>query len=170
MSREHRYAVQVRWTGDRGQGTRSYRAYSREHEISGSGKVPIPGSSDPAFRGDPTRYNPEELLVSSLSACHMLWYLHLCAEAGIVVRTYSDSAEGTLEETADGGGSFREVVLRPVVVVQATGEAATEVLARAEALHGKAHGLCFIANSVSFPVRCEPRSRLVRASEGQSST
>jgi organic hydroperoxide reductase OsmC/OhrA len=148
--KEHRYSVQVRWTGDLGTGTSGYRAYKRDHEISAAGKQPILGSSDPAFRGDPSRYNPEELLVASLSTCHMLWYLHLCAEAGIVVTGYADEPTGTMVETADGGGRFTEVVLRPRVRVAAGTD--PQLVAQ---LHEKAHHLCFIANSVNFPVICQ---------------
>ena len=151
-SKEHRYAVDVRWTGNLGRGTADYRAYARSHEISVAGRAAIPGSSDPAFRGDAARYNPEELLVAALSACHMLWYLHLCADAGIVVREYEDAASGTMIETADGGGRFREVVLRPRIAVDPGADAT--VAAR---LHERAHELCFIANSVNFPIRVEPR-------------
>jgi organic hydroperoxide reductase OsmC/OhrA len=97
MQREHRYSVNVRWTGNTGKGTSDYRSYQRNHEIDVLGKPPILGSADPKFRGDPVRYNPEELLVSALSTCHMLWYLHLCADAGIVVVSYEDRAEGTME-------------------------------------------------------------------------
>src|SRR5687767_11345840 len=109
-SREHRYAVTVEWTGNLGSGTSAYRAYARDHEIRASGKPAIPGSSDPAFRGDPARWNPEELLVGALAACHKLWYLHLCAEAGIVVTSYVDRAEGVMVEEADGSGRFTGAV------------------------------------------------------------
>lgn len=149
--KEHSYAVAVNWTGNLGQGTSGYRAYSRNHTISAVGKPELPGSSDPNFRGDPSRYNPEELLVSSLSACHMLWYLHLCAEAGIVVLEYSDQASGTMMETPDGGGHFKEVVLSPIVLIRAGGD-----VVLAERLHERAHHLCFIANSVNFRVLCKP--------------
>src|ERR1700750_1746367 len=98
----HRYTTQLRWTGNLGPGTASYRGYTRDHELSAPGKPTLPGSSDPAFRGDASRYNPEELLVASLSSCHMLWYLHLCSEAGVVVTDYTDSATGTMAETTDG--------------------------------------------------------------------
>jgi organic hydroperoxide reductase OsmC/OhrA len=148
----HRYQTSLRWTGNRGTGTSGYRAYGRDHEITAPGKPVLPGSSDPAFRGDRVRYNPEDLLVASLSACHMLQYLHLCAAAGIVVTAYEDEAEGTMEETPDGGGHFTEVVLRPLVRVAAGSDPAA-----ADALHERAHHLCFIASSVNFPVRCEPR-------------
>jgi organic hydroperoxide reductase OsmC/OhrA len=147
--RTHRYQTRTVWTGNTGTGTSGYRAYERAHEISAAGKPVIAGSSDPNFRGDAARYNPEELLVASLSACHMLWYLHLCAENNIVVTAYVDDAHGTMVETADGGGHFTEVTLRPVVTL-AAGDADL-----AMRLHYRAHELCFIANSVNFPVRCE---------------
>lgn len=152
---DHAYTVTVRWTGNQGTGTSGYRAYSRAHEMSALSKPPIPGSSDPAFRGDPARYNPEELLVASLSSCHMLWYLHLCAEAGIVVLEYEDCAEGIMQEERTGEGRFVEVVLQPEVVL-ATGADRL----RAAALHDDAHRKCFIANSVSFLVRHEPTVRV----------
>lgn len=150
MSKLHRFASAVRWTGNLGTGTSGPKAYARDHEIAAPGKPPIPGSSDPAFRGDGSRYNPEELLVASVSACHMLWYLHLCAVSRIAVLSYEDQAEGTMAETEDGGGHFTEVVLRPRVTVRAGAD-----LALAGALHARAHALCFIANSVNFPVRHE---------------
>lgn len=154
MPKLHNYSLTVRWTGNLGPGTASYRAYTRDHEVAAEGKPVLAGSSDPAFRGDPTRYSPEELLVASLSACHMLWYLHLCADAGIVVMAYEDAAQGTMEETADGGGRFTAVTLRPRIVL-ADGTRRPE----ADALHERAHGLCFIANSVNFPVNVEPGCR-----------
>ncbi|MDF1585584.1 OsmC family protein [Marinimicrococcus flavescens] len=147
---EHRYAVTVEWTGNSGRGTSSYDAYSRSHEITVSGKHVIAGSSDPHFRGDPHRYNPEELLVASLSACHMLWYLHLCADAGLHVRSYLDRAAGSMT-TSGGGGRFTEVVLRPRVELLGESD-----LALAERLHEEAHARCFVASSVNFPVRIEP--------------
>jgi organic hydroperoxide reductase OsmC/OhrA len=153
MSREHNYCVNVMWTGNTGNGTSSYQAYKRDHEISVIGKPPIPGSSDPKFRGDAARYNPEELLVAALSTCHMLWYLHLCADAGIVVESYEDRAEGTMQETTEGGGRFVNVKLRPHVRLTGSVE-------QAEALHQRAHELCFIANSVNFPVQHEPITEL----------
>ena len=141
----------MRWTGNTGNGTREYRGYERAHEYIVDGKPTIPGSSDPAFRGDRTRWNPEELLVMSLSSCHMLWYLHLCATHSVSVVEYVDAAVGTMMETADTGGHFTDVVLRPRVTIEAGGDPAL-----AESLHDKAHHLCFVANSVNFPVRCEP--------------
>lgn len=150
--REHQYRVTTTWTGNLGTGTSDYRAYSRNHEIKILGKrSPLPGSSDPAFRGDPARYTPEELLVASLSACHMLWFLHLCADAGIVVTEYEDAASGIMVEHEDGSGEFRRVTLRPRVVITDSGRSAD-----ATALHRRAHDLCFVARSVNFPVEHDP--------------
>lgn len=156
MQREHRYAVSVVWTGNTGKGTSDYQSYTRDHEISVSGKPPIHGSSDPKFRGDSLRYNPEELLVASLSTCHMLWYLHLCADSGIVVVSYEDRAEGAMKESGEGGGRFVRVTLHPRVRV-------TGSTKQAEALHQRAHELCFIANSVNFPVNREPVTELAKS-------
>lgn len=150
MDRKHDYAVTVTWTGNRGRGTADYRAYARAHAISAPGKPPIPGSSDPAFRGDPACWNPEELLVASLSACHKLWYLGLCAQAGIVVTAYEDRAEGTMVEHADGAGEFTAVTLRPRVTIAPGSDPD-----RALALHADAHAMCFIARSVTFAVAHE---------------
>jgi organic hydroperoxide reductase OsmC/OhrA len=147
----HTYAVTVTWTGNLGTGTSGYRAYSRANEVTADGRPPIAGSSDPAFRGDPARWNPEQLLVVALSQCHLLWYLHLCADAGVVVTGYADEATGTMVETADGGGHFTEVTLRPRVTVESA-----EMVAGAVGLHGEAHRLCYIASSVNFPVHHEP--------------
>lgn len=151
MSREHHYATRLVWTGDRGQGTTKYDAYDRACEISAPGKPDILGSSDPAFRGDAARWNPEELLVASLSSCHQLWYLHLCATAGVVVTGYVDAAEGVMVEERGGAGQFASVVLRPTVTIAAGSDAA-----KAAELHHAAHDYCFIARSVNFPVTCEP--------------
>jgi len=147
----HHYKVNITWTGNRGKGTASYTAYDRDHVIATAGKPQLPGSSDPSFRGDPARYNPEELLVASLSSCHMLWYLHLCAAAGVVVVEYADDAAGIMEETANGGGRFTEVTLFPVITV-----AHEDMVEKADALHEKANELCFIANSCNFPIHHKP--------------
>jgi len=150
LGREHHYAVTVQWTGSKGTGTSGYRDYERAHEIAAEGKPAIAASSDPAFRGDRMRWNPEELLLAALSSCHQLAYLHLCVVAGIVVTEYVDHAEGWMRETPDGGGHFTRVMLRPRVTI-AAGDAA-----KAKELHHEAHGLCFIARSVNFPVENEP--------------
>jgi organic hydroperoxide reductase OsmC/OhrA len=143
----HHYKIIITWTGNRGEGTANYKSYDRNHTIHAENKLTIPASSDPAFRGDTTRYNPEEMLVASLSSCHMLWYLHLCSTAGVIVTGYTDEATGTMEETANGGGRFTEVTLHPVITVKEQ-----SMIATAETLHPKANELCFIANSVNFPV------------------
>lgn len=143
--------MQIRWTGNKGTGTSHYTAYTRNHEISSAGKPVIQGSSDPVFRGDASRYNPEDLLVASLSSCHMLWYLHLCAEAGVIVTDYRDEASGIMMEMSDGSGMFREVTLKPIVTVTEN-----NMLEKAEALHQDASKRCFIANSVNFPVMHKP--------------
>lgn len=155
--KEHCYKIKVEWAGNHGEGTKTYRSYGREHTISAGGKPEIPCSSDPAFRGDATRYNPEDLLVASASACHMLSYLHLCAVNGVVVAGYGDEAVGTMEEASDGSGRFVEIVLRPVVKITSESDAA-----KAKALHEEAHHLCFIANSLNFPVRTEAEIEVLR--------
>jgi len=151
MNLPHRYRVDVEWTGNRGTGTDGYRNYSRNHVIRIPGKPDLAGSSDPTFRGDATRHNPEDMLVAALSACHMLSYLHMATVAGVVVVAYDDNAEGTMATEGDGG-HFTEVVLRPVVTIRADSDPG-----KALAAHEAAHHACFIANSVNFPVRCEPR-------------
>ncbi len=149
--KEHSYTVKTIWSGAEKGLARDYATYSREHRFEIAGKPPIIGSADAAFRGDPARHNPEDLLVASLSACHMLWYLHLCTVKGVAVEAYEDSAEGIMVEEPRGG-RFAELTLRPLVTVSADSDAAA-----AEALHERAHAACFIANSVNFPVRCRPR-------------
>ena len=151
MTREHRYRLEVAWTGNHGTGTSGYRSYGREHEIRAPGKPVLPGSSDPAFRGDPARWNPEETLVASLSACHMLWYLHLCADAGIVVIGYLDRAEGIMVEPAAGAARFERVILKPQVTLAVGADRDL-----AQRLHATAHERCFIANSVNFAVEHVP--------------
>ncbi|SEW47985.1 Organic hydroperoxide reductase OsmC/OhrA [Chryseobacterium wanjuense] len=149
--KNHHYKTTIQWTGNRGSGTSSYRDYERSHTISAENKPVIEASSDPAFRGDKTKYNPEEMLLSSLSSCHMLWYLHFCSEAGIIVTDYVDHATGIMEETNNGSGHFVEVTLHPTVTLQ--NEEMTE---KAKELHHKANEFCFIANSVNFPVKHIP--------------
>jgi organic hydroperoxide reductase OsmC/OhrA len=149
--KRHNYETTTTWTGNRGDGTAGYRSYDRAHQTETTGRPPIAASSDPAFRGDPQRWNPELLLVAALSQCHLLSYLHRCANSGVVVTGYVDDASGSMVETTNGGGHFEEVVLRPVVTV-----ASADMLARARELHDEASELCFIATSVNFPVRHEP--------------
>ena len=152
MPKEHIYKAKINWTGNLGTGTSEYKAYSRAHEVSGEdGKNIILASADPIYRGDASRYNPEELVVAAISGCHMLWYLHLCADAGVIVVDYKDEASGKLTETDDGNGKFSEVTINPRVTITKDSNAET-----AEQLHEKAHEFCFIANSMNFPVRFQP--------------
>jgi organic hydroperoxide reductase OsmC/OhrA len=150
--RTHRYQITNRWTGNLGAGMSNYRAYSRSHELATPAKAaPIPGTSDPLFRGDPARYNPEELLLGALSACHMLWALHWCADAGIVVTEYVDDARGEMVERGDGAGEFTRAVLQPRMSI--TDASRVE---DALAIHARVHEVCAIARSVNFPVECKP--------------
>jgi organic hydroperoxide reductase OsmC/OhrA len=151
MEKQHHYTATITWSGNKGTGTSGYAAYDRDHVISVEGKPDIHGSSDPAFRGNKNRYNPEDTLVAALSACHMLWYLHVCAVNGVVVEKYTDDASGTMDENSDGSGQFSEVVLRPQVTVQSAG-----MKDKAMRLHDDAHRMCFIARSVNFPVHHLP--------------
>jgi organic hydroperoxide reductase OsmC/OhrA len=155
MQGQHHYKATIKWTGNKGTGTDNYKNYERSHEVIIENKAVISGSSDPAFRGDKTKHNPEDMLLSSLSTCHMLWYLHLCSEAGVVIVDYIDNAEGTMVETSNGGGRFTEVVLNPIVTVTKN-----EMMEQATELHTKANELCFIANSVNFPVRHHPKIKI----------
>ena len=151
MTKPHLFTAIVTWTGNQGKGTLDYKSYSRNHEISIEGKLPVQGSSDAAFRGDKTRYSPEDLLVASLSGCHMLWYLHLCAINGVVVIDYVDHASGEMMENQDGTGQFTNVTLRPRVTVSAHA-----MVEKANMLHEEANKMCFIARSVNFPVHHLP--------------
>jgi organic hydroperoxide reductase OsmC/OhrA len=150
-NRVHTYKVKTIWTGNDGQGTQSYSSYRRDHEFHAPGKQVLPGSADPTFRGNPARWNPEELLLASLSACHKLWYLHLCCDNGIVVTDYRDDVTGEMLEEKSGSGRFVNVRLSPRIYISKGN------LELARQLHDKAHSLCFIANSVNFPVTCEPK-------------
>lgn len=147
----HYYETTLNWTGNRGEGTTGYRSYDRNYSITVEGKPEIPGSSDPSFRGDKTRYNPEEMLVASLSSCHMLWYLHLCSVAGIVVTAYEDHAKGTMIEEENGSGRFTEVTLYPIITVREE-----SMIEKAMEIHHEANKMCFVANSCNFPVRHQP--------------
>lgn len=155
--KQHFYKITNRWTGNTGKGTANYRAYSRDHEYHAPQKIAtIPGSSDPSFRGNPERYNPEELFVASLSSCHMLWFLHLCAINGITVVDYIDQPEGIMEEAEDGSGQFSKVTLYPKAVILEA-----EKVELAIGLHDQAHKMCFIANSCNFPVEHDVEVNLI---------
>lgn len=150
--KNHHYKLTIEWTGNKGSGTFDYRSYSRNHTI----KIPsksaeILGSSDSSFRGDATRYNPEELFLSSVSSCHMLWYLHLCSDNNVIVHEYADHAEGIMEEAADGSGQFKQIILHPQIVVTEA-----HMIEKAIELHHKANEMCFIANSLNLEVEHRP--------------
>ena len=150
MQTQHHFAVGLEWTGNRGTGTSDYKSYGREHVVSAEGKESIAGSSDRVFRGNPERWNPEEMLIAALSQCHLLSYLHVAASHGVVVTGYTDAATGTMEQTNNGGGHFTSVTLRPTVTI-AGGDTALAL-----SLHEEASEKCFIAASVNFPVLHEP--------------
>lgn len=152
MQKQHQYHATIEWTGNSGPGTDSYRTYERSYRIIEKNKSEILGSADPAFLGDKHKYNPEGLLVASLSSCHMLWYLHLCSDVGIIVVAYKDNATGIMIETLNGGGRFVEVTLHPNVTVKES-----NMIDKAIELHQKASERCFIANSVIFPVKHNPK-------------
>ncbi|MGO1507984.1 MAG: OsmC family protein [Microbacterium sp.] len=147
---EHHYALTASWEGDLGTGTSGYREYSRDVRLAVDGKPDVLASADKPFRGDPERWNPEDLLLGALSECHLLSYLHACVTVGVVVVSYRDRATGVMTENGRSGGAFTDVLLRPEVVV-----AEPSMIERAEHAHSEANRMCFIANSVSFPVRHE---------------
>jgi organic hydroperoxide reductase OsmC/OhrA len=146
--KQHNYSLTVNWTGNKGEGTNGYKSYERSHEIVVEGKEIIKGSSDLAFLGNSTKHNPEDLLLASISSCHMLWYLHLCSDAGIIVTNYVDNAKGIMEEREGGGGKFTSVILYPTITLKDI-----KRQEQANALHTKANALCFIANSLNFKVQ-----------------
>lgn len=157
MQNGHSFAVSIEWTGNRGSGTSDHRAFSRDLVLTAEGKPPIEGSSAKAFRGDPARWNPEEALVAALVQCHLLSYLYVAVQNGIVVESYTDAATGSLQTDSNGGGRFTEVVLHPVVTIS-SGDPQV-----AQRIHAEANALCFIASSVNFPVRHEPTVEVLAA-------
>ncbi|RQO32185.1 peroxiredoxin [Taibaiella sp. KBW10] len=157
--KEHSYTATIEWTGNNGSGTDHYTHYERSHKIIIEQKPVIEGSSDPAFRGDKTKHNPEELLVSALASCHMLWYLHFCATHQVTVVAYQDEAQGFMTEETNGMGAFKEVILHPVVTVSEE-----HMLTKAAELHQQAAAYCFIARSVRFKVTHKPIIKLQQPS------
>lgn len=149
-TKEHDFTAQILWTGNTGQGTETYRAYERTWQVQTPGKPVIHCSNDPMLGGDPTLHNPEDMLLSALSACHMLWYLHFASEAGVVVTGYQDAPIGRGETAPNGAGRFLSAVLRPEITLAPGSDPAA-----ADALHGRIHEVCFIARSVAFPVSYE---------------
>lgn len=152
MAKSHEYQTSLVWTGNKGSGTMDYRSYDRSYVISVDQKPDIQGSSDSAFMGDKSKHNPEDLLLSAISSCHMLWYLHLCSQNGITVLDYKDNAVGTMIEEADGSGRFSAVQLNPQVTISKEGD-----VDKANALHEQANKMCFIANSCNFPISHQPK-------------
>ena len=159
MEKQHLYELQITWTGNLGSGTSAYKAYSRNHRLTIAGKKEFVCSSDSPFMGDPALHNPEDFFLASLSSCHMLWYLHLCADAGIVVIAYQDQAKGTLTIDDQGKGRFTEIVLSPQIVVSDA-----TMIHTAIALHQKANEFCFIANSCSIEISHHPHCTSADAS------
>lgn len=151
MAKEHHYKTKVVWTGNKGEGTINYKAYERSHTISIEHKPDILGSSDAPFLGDITKHNPEDMFLSSLSVCHMLWFLHFCADNNIIVTAYTDNATGTMLQTDTGGGYFTSVTLHPIVII--TDKRKIDL---ANSLHAEANKKCFIANSCNFKIKHQP--------------
>jgi len=147
MVKEHLYTATVTWTGNQGDGTSDYKAFTRDYDIICAGKPIVKGSADPGYLGDVTRHNPEDMLLAALSACHMLWYLHLCTVSKVVVTAYEDAAEGKMLTNPDGSGEFTNVTLKPRITITSDSDAAI-----AASLHDKANAMCFIARSVNFAV------------------
>jgi len=155
--KNHNYEIKIEWTGNEGNGTLNYKSYNRNHTISGKGKYnKILASSDPSFLGDKSRYNPEDLFLSSISACHMLWYLHLCSVNKIIVTGYVDNATGIMEETKDGSGKFKKVSLNPLVTIENE-----ELSEKANELHYEANKMCYIANSCNFKIGHNPKTIVI---------
>jgi len=148
--KQHEYTSRIAWTGNRGEGTSSYRGYDRTWDIVTPGKPVVHCSNDPLLGGNPALANPEDLLLSSLAACHMLWYLHYASEAGIVVSSYQDDPVGIGESSPNGAGRFLRAILKPHIVLRLGSD-----LTKADAIHHRIHEVCFIARSVNFPVSYE---------------
>lgn|SRR3990167_5243137 len=153
MLKDHLYSTKIIWSGAKQGSTKSYATYSREFTIHSEGKTELVCSADKIFRGDGGLYNPEDLFLSTIASCHMLWYLHLCADSGIQVISYTDTPTANLHINEDGSGQFTEVTLHPLVEIQDK-----ELMAKAQHLHEAAHEKCFIARSVNFPVKVHPQS------------
>lgn len=148
--KNHHYEAGVVWTGNRGEGTRHYRSYDRTWDVAAPGKPIVSCSNDPLLGGDSSKYNPEDLLLSALSACHMLWYLHLAANAGLIVHSYVDRPVGIGEVTTGGAGRFIRAVLHPTIGLEPGSD-----ISIADQLHSEIHKYCFIARSVVFPIGYE---------------
>ena len=154
---DHHYHTAIEWTGNKGAGTTGYTDYERSHVVRVENKVPLDASSDPHFRGDATKHNPEDLFLASIASCHMLWYLHLCADQGIIVTAYIDKAYGLMQTAANGSGQFRKIVMHPEVTV-----AEEQMKDQAHRLHHQAHEMCFLSNSVNFEIVIEPQINILQ--------
>lgn len=137
------------WDGASRHGLEFRDRTKRRHTISHPEKPDIDGSAAPAFHGETTRWNPEELLLAALSQCHMLTFFYLAHEEGLEVVDYEDTPEATLRTHADGSGEMTEAILKPRVTVRGGWEGSLDDM------HHRAHELCFIARSVNFPVTHE---------------
>ena len=151
QAKNHEYTAQIQWTGNSGEGTSNYKSYERTWDLITPGKPKISCSNDPVLGGDPTKHNPEDMLVAALSSCHMLWYLHLCAVGGVTVISYQDEPLAIGELEPSGAGRFKSVTLRPKIEISAQSD-----IDKALALHNEVHQYCFIARSVNFPVDFAP--------------
>jgi len=150
-TKPHEYTASIAWTGNSGEGTSGYKSYVRNWELAGEGKQVVACSNDPILGGDPTKHNPEDLLVASIASCHMLWYLHLCAVGGVVVTSYRDSPLAIGEMEPNGKGRFISITLRPKITITLESDAQ-----KARSIHDDVHQYCFIARSINFPVDFEP--------------
>ena len=142
---KHLFKAELNWISKKEESVLKF--YNKTHQIKIEGKPILEVSAAKAFKGDPSLYNPEDLLLSSLVSCHMMSYLYVCSQNGIEVLEYSDNAEATLEVSPDGSGRFVEVKLYPKVKISNPDQ-----IEFALELHKKANQLCFIANSCNFPV------------------
>lgn len=157
MNTQHNYKLAVKWTGNQGSGTSNFKDFERSYSVIIENKLPIFGSSDPEFRGDKTKHNPEELLLAAVSSCHMLWYLHLCLEAKIVIIDYVDNATGILQEFENGNGKFTSITLNPCIIVTEK-----SMIEKAFELHKKANEFCFVSNSLNIEVAHLPIINVIR--------
>ncbi len=150
MAKKHDFPNRIVWTGNRGTGTSAYRDYDRTWDMALEGKDTLSCSNDPMLGGDPSKYNPEDMLIAAISSCHMLWYLHLCSVAGVTVTAYEDTPVGVGESEPDGTGRFLEAILYPKITITKESD-----VQKARDIHDEIHKHCFIARSVNFPIRYE---------------
>ncbi len=160
MAKKHEFPSRIVWTGNRGTGTSAYKAYDRTWDMTVQDKTVLHCSNDPLLGGDPSKYNPEDMLIASVASCHMLWYLHLCSVAGVTVLAYEDNPIGVGESEPDGTGRFLEAILKPKITITADSDAE-----KAVSIHDEIHNYCFIARSINFPVRYEPEILVQKSGE-----